>query len=59
MVFVSASEPVYVVTEDERRFGIGSEIDAQTILAGVTSQQLILEHAGALTVISLPDPIVQ
>ena len=59
VVFVSASEPVYVVTEDDRRFEVGSEIDPQTTLAGVTAKQLILEHAGDLTVISLPDPNVQ
>lgn len=59
VVFVSASEPVYVVTEDDRRFDVGSEIDSQTTLAGVTAQQLILEHSGDLTVISLPDPVVQ
>ncbi|MFK7852600.1 MAG: hypothetical protein AB8B79_00745 [Granulosicoccus sp.] len=59
VVFVSASEPVYVVTEDDRRFDVGSEINAQTTLAGVTAQQLILDQAGDLTVISLPDPVVQ
>ncbi len=61
VVFVSASEPVYVVTEDDRRFNVGSEIDAQTktTLAGVTAQQLTLEHSGALTVVNLPDPVVQ
>ena len=59
VVFVSASEPVYVVTEDDRRYDVGSEIDSQTTLAGVTAQQLILERAGDLTVISLPDPVVQ
>lgn len=59
VVFVSASEPVYVVTEDDRRFDVGSEIDAQTTLAGVTAQQVILELAGDLTVISLPDPVLQ
>lgn len=59
VVFVSASEPVYVVTEDDRRFDVGSEINDQTTLAGVTSQQLILDQAGDLTVISLPDPVVQ
>jgi len=59
VVFVSASEPVYVVTEDDRRFHVGSEIDAQTTLAGVTAKQLILEQAGDLTIISLPDPVVQ
>jgi hypothetical protein len=59
VVFVSASEPVYVVTEDDRRFDVGSEIDAQTTLAGVTAEQLTLEHAGYVTVINLPDPVVQ
>ena len=59
VVFVSASEPVYVVTEDDRRFGVGSEIDSQTTLVGVTAQQLILKHAGDKTVISLPEPVVQ
>ncbi len=59
VVFVSASEPVYVVTQDERRFDVGSTVNEETTLAGVTAQQLILEKSGDLMVISLPDPTVQ
>lgn len=59
VVLVSATEPSYVVTEDERRFDVGGVIDDATTLAGVTSHQLIFEQAGDLLVISLPDPAVQ
>lgn len=59
VVFVSASEPVYVVTEDERQFELGSLIDDETSLAGVATDQLIIERAGDLTILSLPDPVAQ
>lgn len=59
VVFVSASESAYVLTEDERRFEVGSAVNGTTILAAVTTQQLILEQAGERMIISLPDPIVR
>lgn len=59
VVFVSATEPGYVVTEDERRIAVGESVDDTTTLAGVTTHQVILEKSGDLKVINLPDPIVQ
>lgn len=59
VVFVSAGEPLYVITEDERRFDVGSSIDSSTTLAGVTDQQLIIEKSGDLMIMSLPDPTAQ
>ena len=56
LVFVSASEPMYVVTENERRIDVGSSIDSQTVLAGVTPQRVILEREGNLVSIGLPEP---
>lgn len=59
LVFVSTSEPLYVVTEDDRRFDVGSDIDGETTLAGITSQRVVVEKEGNLLVIRLPDPAVQ
>lgn len=56
LVFVSASEPLYVVTEDDQRFDIGGDIDDETTLAGITDKRLILERSGELLVLTLPDP---
>lgn len=56
VVFVSLSEPSYVITEDERRIDIGGQIDEQTTLAGITSQQVIFERDGNLEAVTLPDP---
>ena len=59
LVFVSASEPLYVITEDDRRFDLGSAIDEQTTLAGVTGQNVILDKDGNLLVVDLPQPSVK
>ena len=59
VVFVSTTEPGYVVTEDERRITVGEAVDDATTLAGVTTHQVILEKSDGLKVINLPDPIVQ
>jgi len=56
LVFVSASKPFYVVTEDERRIDVGSNIDDSTVLAGVTGQRVILEREGNLVALGLPEP---
>lgn len=56
LVFVSASEPLYVVTEDERRIDVGGNIDAQTTLSGLTNEQIIIDKAGDLIAIDLPVP---
>lgn len=59
LVFVSTSEPLYVLTEDDRRFDVGSDIDDETTLAGITGQRVILEKDGDLLVIRLHEPAVQ
>ncbi len=59
VVFVSAAEPAYLITANEKRYEIGSAVDEQTTLAGVTTQQIFFEQAGDLIVISLPEPMVQ
>ena len=56
LVFVSSAAPLYVMTEDERRIDVGGSIDAQTTLAGLTSDQIILEKEGNLVAIELPVP---
>lgn len=59
VVFVSAAEPGYLITANEKRYEVGSAVDEQTTLAGVTTQQIFFEQAGDLIVISLPEPMVQ
>lgn len=56
LVFVSASEPVYVITEDNVRVDVGGALSDDITLAGVTGDKVILDKAGALMSISLPDP---
>lgn len=56
VVLVSAAEPSYVMTADEKRFDVGGVIDDETTLAGITGHQLIFEQSGDLMVISLPEP---
>lgn len=59
VVFVSATEPAFLVTANEKRYEVGSAVDDQTTLAGVTTQQIFFEQAGDLIVLSLPEPVVQ
>lgn len=60
VVFVSTTEPGYVVTEDEKRIVVGDAIADATTLAGVTTHQIILENGGKdLKIFTLPDPVVQ
>ncbi|MFK7861756.1 MAG: hypothetical protein AB8B64_23270 [Granulosicoccus sp.] len=56
LVFVSASEPLYVVTDDDRRIDIGDPIDEQTRLSAITDQGVVVDKAGNLLVVRLPDP---
>ncbi len=56
LVFVSASEPLYVITENERRIDVGAQIDDQTVLAGVTNEWVVLQREGQLRTINLPEP---
>lgn len=55
VVFISLADPKYVITEDERRFEIGSAINEQTLLSNITDEQLILEKAGDLAAFDLSD----
>lgn len=59
VVFVSAMEPGYLVTEDEQRIAVGDAVADEVTLAGVTTHQLILEKSGELKVVNLPDAVVQ
>ncbi|NND90104.1 MAG: hypothetical protein HKN42_04510 [Granulosicoccus sp.] len=59
VVLVSATEPVYVMTEDMRRIGIGEAVNETITLAGVTADRLTLEHNGELMLLRLPDPAVE
>lgn len=59
LVFVSQAEPAYVVTEDERRIGVGEAIDEQTTLAGIARGRVIVERSGNLQALQLPEPRVQ
>ena len=54
VVFVSASEPAFLVTEDETRYEVGGVIDEHTILTGITAHELTLEQASDNVVIKLP-----
>lgn len=56
LMFVSASEPKYIITGDARRLDLGDEVDEQTLLAGITNENVILERRGNFIVIGLPDP---
>lgn len=56
LVFVSASDPVYVITEDNVRIDVGGALSDDITLAGVTGDKVILDKEGALMSISLPDP---
>ncbi len=55
LVFVSASQPQYVITEDERRIDLGDRIDEQTILAGITNRGVVFDRNGDLKPVALPD----
>lgn len=56
LVFVSASEPAYVITENDLRIDVGSQLADDVKLAGVTGDRVILDRAGDLVSIALPDP---
>lgn len=56
LIFVSASDPKYIITGDQQRLDVGDEIDEQTLLAGITNENVVLERQGNFIVIELPDP---
>lgn len=53
LIFVSLSEPKYIVTADRQRYYVGSSIDEDTVLADVTDNQVIIDRKGALTAVDL------
>lgn len=59
VVFVSASEPAYVMTTGERRFEIGDIPGMDVELSSITSTQLVLKQAGEILVFTLPDENTQ
>jgi hypothetical protein len=54
VVFVSSSEPAYLITVDERRFEIGDILGKDVQLASVSATQVVLKQAGELMVFALP-----
>lgn len=56
VVFVSASEQAYVVTENNERFEVGSELSTGLKFAGATERQIILDDNGDFITIGLPEP---
>jgi hypothetical protein len=55
VVFVSASEPAYLMTDDERRFEIGDFPGTDVELSSISSTQLVLKQADELIVFTLLD----
>ncbi|MFK7889590.1 MAG: hypothetical protein AB8B63_02150 [Granulosicoccus sp.] len=53
LIFVSLSEPKYIVTADRQRYYVGSSIDEDTVLADVTDNQVIIDRKGELTAVDL------
>jgi len=58
VVFVSASEPAFLITDDERRFQVGDALRANVELTRISSTQLILKQAGEILVFALLDESV-
>ncbi|MDB4224106.1 hypothetical protein N9850_10075 [Granulosicoccus sp.] len=59
VVFVSASEPAYVMTTGERRFEIGDIPGTDVELSSITSTQLVLKQAEEVIVFTLPNENLQ
>jgi len=59
VVIVSATEPAYVETENERRFLIGSILKNDRILSSISTGQLVVSRVGERQVFELPDMSVQ
>jgi hypothetical protein len=56
LVFVSQSEPVYVITANDQRVDLGANVDEETVLTGLTSDSVIVSKNGDLMVLPLPAP---
>lgn len=59
VVIVSATDPAYVETENERRFLIGSILKNDRILSSISTGQLVVSRVGERQVFELPDLSVQ
>lgn len=59
VVIISATEPAYVETENERRFLIGSILKNDRILSSISTSQLVVSRVGERRVYELPDASVQ
>lgn len=55
VVFVSASEPAFLMTEDDRRFEIGNIPGTDVELSSITSTQLVFKQAEEVLVMALPN----
>lgn len=55
IVFVSASIPAYVMTDNEERFEIGAIPGTDVELSSISSTQLVLKRDEELLVFALPD----
>jgi len=55
VVFVSTSEPAYLITEGEQRFEIGNIPGTDVQLSNITSKQLVLKQSEEVLVFPLPD----
>jgi hypothetical protein len=58
IVFVSATVPAYVMTDDEQRFEIGAIPGTDVELSSISSTQLVLKRDEELLVYALPDATV-
>jgi hypothetical protein len=54
VVFISASEPPYLMTDDERRFEVGDIPGTDIELSSISSTQLVLKQAEELMVLTVP-----
>jgi hypothetical protein len=54
IIFISASEPPYLITADERRYEVGDIPGTDIKLSSISSTQLVLKQAEELLVLTLP-----
>ena len=55
VVLVSATEPAYVLTDDEQRFEVGAVLETDAEISSISSSQLVLKEADEFLVFVLPD----
>lgn len=55
VVYVSASEPAYLITADKRRFYVGDVLEPDVEFKKISSTQLVLKQARETIVFSLSD----